>query len=60
MRRRCRFRALRDCGTCSRFRTCVVAAMEGDDLLVRFAQRQRAATPGQSVVFYFRDECLGA
>ncbi|MBK1641825.1 tRNA 2-thiouridine(34) synthase MnmA, partial [Chromatium okenii] len=37
---------------------CVVEAAEGG-FRVQFSCPQRAVTPGQSVVFYFRDECLG-
>jgi tRNA-uridine 2-sulfurtransferase len=37
---------------------CVVEAVEGR-FRAQFSCPQRAVTPGQSVVFYFRDECLG-
>ena len=37
---------------------CVLEA-RGDQLQVRFDQAQRAVTPGQSVVFYRGEQCLG-
>ena len=33
--------------------------MDDGTLRVRFEQQQRAATPGQSVVLYDGDRCLG-
>ena len=38
---------------------CVVTRSEDDGIAVEFAQPQWAVTPGQSVVFYDGDECLG-
>jgi tRNA-specific 2-thiouridylase len=38
---------------------CVVDASVGPALRVRFSERQRAVTPGQHVVFYSGERCLG-
>jgi len=38
---------------------CLVAAAPNGQIEVRFDQPQRAVTPGQSVVFYDQDICLG-
>ncbi|MDM8567874.1 tRNA 2-thiouridine(34) synthase MnmA [Candidatus Halobeggiatoa sp. HSG11] len=38
---------------------CVVNFLEADTYQINFTQPQRAVTPGQSVVFYQEDECLG-
>jgi tRNA-specific 2-thiouridylase len=40
-------------------RPCTVTAGHNDECLVEFRQPQRAVTPGQSVVFYDGEECLG-
>jgi tRNA-specific 2-thiouridylase len=39
--------------------TCTVTKLTNDQLQVNFDQPQWAVTPGQSVVFYQNDECLG-
>lgn len=39
--------------------TCEVMAIDATGCQVRFDQLQRAVTPGQSIVFYREDECLG-
>jgi tRNA-specific 2-thiouridylase len=38
---------------------CEVVVADDGSLAVHFAVPQRAVTPGQSVVLYDRDECLG-
>jgi len=38
---------------------CVILDVDRDRLSLRFARPQRAVTPGQSVVIYDGDECLG-
>lgn len=39
---------------------CAVAAIDGDRVRFRFEQAQRAAVPGQYLVLYDGDECLGS
>ncbi|MEM1412662.1 MAG: tRNA 2-thiouridine(34) synthase MnmA [Pseudomonadota bacterium] len=38
---------------------CQLSSVDGDRLVVTFDEPQRAATPGQSLVLYDGDECLG-
>ena len=52
-----------ECKAKTRYRqsdqACVITALDNDRCQVKFKQPQRAVTPGQSVVFYQGDECLG-
>lgn len=52
-----------DCTAKTRYRqadqACRVTTITGDSCQVVFAQPQRAVTPGQSVVFYADEVCLG-
>ena len=38
---------------------CAVRALDGDKVEVRFEARQKAVAPGQFVVFYDENRCLG-
>ena len=38
---------------------CIITRLDGDHCQVTFDQPQQAATPGQSVVFYLGEACLG-
>ena len=52
-----------DCTAQTRYRQqdepCRVSVADDGSLAVQFSQPQRAVTPGQSVVLYKGDECLG-
>jgi len=52
-----------DCTAKTRYRqtdqNCRVEVLDDGRLRVSFAQPQRAVTPGQTVVFYLGEECLG-
>ena len=52
-----------ECTAQTRYRqpdeACTVEVRDDGCLLIRFEHSQRAVTPGQSVVLYLGDECLG-
>lgn len=52
-----------ECQAKTRYRqadqACVIESMDNDSAMVRFTEQQRATTPGQYVVFYAGDRCLG-
>ncbi len=52
-----------DCSAKVRYRqsdqSCTITALQGEHCRVEFGQAQRAVTPGQSVVFYHGEICLG-
>ena len=38
---------------------CTIEAIEGDEMILSFERPRRAVTPGQSVVLYDGDTCIG-
>ena len=38
---------------------CKIIAMQNDEIIVEFEENQKAVTPGQSIVFYDNEYCLG-
>jgi len=52
-----------NCAAKTRYRqpdqSCVIEGMQDGQVMVRFTEKQRAVTPGQYVVFYGGDVCLG-
>ncbi len=52
-----------DCGAKIRYRqqdaACRILEIHGGRARVEFAEAQRAITPGQAIVFYEGEQCLG-